>query len=209
MLKALVATAVAALAIAGLALAAPQKDTYNLTANLRARSEVPRPTGVPVGATGLFTGKVVELANDKAKLSWRLTFSKLSGAAGAAHIHAGKVRQGRSGHGRALRPLQERPTRHRHDLARAAREDRSRRDLCERPHGEERRRRDPRADEGLRGRLAGAATRRARPRSPRAPGRLGSAPRGGRRSTRRRRPPRRSPASSARPGPSRRGSRRA
>jgi len=90
MLKALVATAVAALAIAGLALAAPQKDTYNLTANLRARSEVPRPTGVPVGATGLFTGKVVELANDKAKLTWRLTFSKLSGAAGAAHIHAGK-----------------------------------------------------------------------------------------------------------------------
>jgi len=91
MLKALVATAVTALAIAGLALAAPQKDTYNLTANLRARSEVPRPTGVPVGATGLFTGKVVELANDKAKLSWRLTFSKLSGAAGAAHIHAGKL----------------------------------------------------------------------------------------------------------------------
>jgi len=38
MLKALVATAVTALAIAGLALAAPQKGTYNLTANLRARS---------------------------------------------------------------------------------------------------------------------------------------------------------------------------
>jgi hypothetical protein len=90
MLKTFVVTAVTALAITGLALAAPQKDTYNLTANLRARSEVPRPTGVPVGANGLFTGKVVELANDKAKLSWRLTFSKLSGAAGAAHIHAGK-----------------------------------------------------------------------------------------------------------------------
>jgi len=91
MLKALAASAVAALALVGLALAAPQKDTYNLTANLKARSEVPRPTGVPVGATGLFTGKAVELANDKAKLTWRLTFAKLSGAAGAAHIHAGKV----------------------------------------------------------------------------------------------------------------------
>lgn len=91
MLKALAASAVAALALVGLALAAPQKDTYNLTANLKARSEVPRPTGVLVGATGLFTGKAVELANDKAKLTWRLTFAKLSGAAGAAHIHAGKV----------------------------------------------------------------------------------------------------------------------
>ena len=47
MLKALAASAVAALALVGLALAAPQKDTYNLTANLKARSEVPRPTGVP------------------------------------------------------------------------------------------------------------------------------------------------------------------
>ena len=75
MLKALAASAVTALALVGLALAAPQKDTYNLTANLKARSEVPRPTGVPVGATGLFTGKAVELANDKAKLTWRLTFS--------------------------------------------------------------------------------------------------------------------------------------
>ena len=91
MLKVLAVSAVAALALVGLALAAPQKDTYNLTANLKARSEVPRPTAVPVGATGLFTGKAVELANDKAKLTWRLTFAKLSGPAGAAHIHAGKV----------------------------------------------------------------------------------------------------------------------
>ena len=90
MLKALVVSAVAALALVGLALAAPQKETYNLTANLRARFEVPRPHGVPVGATGLFTGKAVELDNDKAKLTWRLTFAKLSGAAGAAHIHTGK-----------------------------------------------------------------------------------------------------------------------
>jgi hypothetical protein len=90
MLKTLVAAAVAALAVAGLATGATQRDTYTLTANLRARSEVPTPTGVPVGAVGLFTGKAVELDNDKAKITWRLTFSKLSGQAAAAHIHVGK-----------------------------------------------------------------------------------------------------------------------
>lgn len=78
------------LVLAGLAIAAPQKDTYNLTANLKPRFEVPKPTGVRTGATGLFTGKVVELENDQARISWRLTFSKLSGPAGAAHIHVGK-----------------------------------------------------------------------------------------------------------------------
>jgi hypothetical protein len=91
MLKALVASGVAAVALTGLALAAPQKDTYNLTANLKARFEVPRPTAVPTGATGLFTGRAVELENDKARLTWRLTFSKLSGAAAAAHIHVGST----------------------------------------------------------------------------------------------------------------------
>jgi hypothetical protein len=78
------------LVLAGLALAAPQRNTYNLTANLKSRFEVPKPTGVPNGAVGLFTGKVVEMENDQARLSWRLTFSKLSGAAGSAHIHTGK-----------------------------------------------------------------------------------------------------------------------
>jgi CHRD domain len=78
------------LALAGLALAAQQKGSYNLTANLKARFEVPKPKGVPTGATGLYTGKVVELENDRARLTWRLTFSKLSGRAAAAHIHIGK-----------------------------------------------------------------------------------------------------------------------
>ena len=90
MSKMLVALAVAALALAGLAAAGPQKDTFNLTANLKARSEVPKPSGVPTGAVGLFTGKAVELANDQARLTWRLTFSKLSGRALQAHIHVGR-----------------------------------------------------------------------------------------------------------------------
>lgn len=90
MTRTLGAAAAAALALAGLALAAPQKGTYNLTANLKPRFEVPKPTGVPTGAVGLFTGKVVEMENDQARLTWRLTFSKLSGRADAAHIHVGK-----------------------------------------------------------------------------------------------------------------------
>lgn len=89
--KTLAAAALAGLALAGLALAAPQQDTYNLTANLRARFEVPKPTRVPAGAVGLFTGKAVELDEGAARVSWRLTFSKLSGRATAAHIHAGRA----------------------------------------------------------------------------------------------------------------------
>ena len=98
MLKPFLAIAVgAALFAAGLAFAAQQKDTFKVTANLKARFEVPKPRGVQVGATGLFTGRAVELANDKARLTWRLTFSKLTGRAIAAHIHSGKV--GKAGPG--------------------------------------------------------------------------------------------------------------
>jgi hypothetical protein len=88
--KTLVTLAVAALVLAGLAVAAPQADTYTVTASLRARSEVPKPRGVPAGAVGLFTGKAVELRSDRARLTWRLTFSKLSGKALQAHIHVGR-----------------------------------------------------------------------------------------------------------------------
>jgi hypothetical protein len=83
------ATLVAAGFAMAVALAAPQRDTFKLTANLKARSEVPRPRGVPAAATGVFTGTAVELDN-KAKVTWKLTFSHLSGKAVAAHIHAGR-----------------------------------------------------------------------------------------------------------------------
>jgi len=80
----------AALVLATGALASQQKDTFNLTANLKARSEVPKPTGVSTSAVGLFTAKAVELANDQVKITWKLTFKHLTGAAGASHIHLGK-----------------------------------------------------------------------------------------------------------------------
>lgn len=91
MAKAFGAMMAVVLVLAGLALAAPEKDSFTLTANLKARFEVPKPKGVPGGATGLFTGKAVELSDDRGRLTWRLTFSKLSGRAAAAHIHTGRV----------------------------------------------------------------------------------------------------------------------
>jgi hypothetical protein len=95
MLRILAAAPAAALALAGLAGAASQADTYTLSASLGARFEVPKPAGVPTGATGSFTGKAVELENDRARLTWRLSFAKLSGRALAAHIHG--ARPGKAG----------------------------------------------------------------------------------------------------------------
>ncbi|HET7745498.1 MAG TPA: CHRD domain-containing protein [Gaiellaceae bacterium] len=90
MLKAVGAAFLAALVITGLAAGAAQKhDTFKLSATLSAGAEVPKPKGVPAAATGSFSGKAVERANDKASLTWKLTFSHLSGKAVAAHIHLG------------------------------------------------------------------------------------------------------------------------
>lgn len=80
------------LVLAGVAGAAPS-DTYALKASLTAKAEVPKPRGVPAGAVGAFTAKAVEIQGGKARLTWRLTFKKLSGRAAAAHIHVGKPRK--------------------------------------------------------------------------------------------------------------------
>jgi hypothetical protein len=90
MRTALVTFAVAALAITAGALAAGQKDAFNLKATLKASAEVPKPKGVRVGAVGVFTGKAIEGEKDRASLTWKLTFTKLTGAVGQAHIHIGK-----------------------------------------------------------------------------------------------------------------------
>jgi CHRD domain len=65
--------------------ATKMEGAKKLSAKLTAGQEVPKPHGVPAGATGTFTGKLV--GN---KLTWKLTFKGLSGAAVAAHIHMGK-----------------------------------------------------------------------------------------------------------------------
>ena len=46
--------------------------------------------GVPAGATGRFIVTTVEPKTGKVKLTWKLTFSHLSGKAMQAHIHLGK-----------------------------------------------------------------------------------------------------------------------
>jgi hypothetical protein len=81
-----VAAAVVALVAVAFAGAA---EIYTVSALLTAGKEVPRPKGVPAGATGSFSGKYVENKTG-ATLTWKLTFSHLSGKALAAHIHRGK-----------------------------------------------------------------------------------------------------------------------
>lgn len=68
--------------------------TANVRTTLTSRQEVPRPTGNVGRATGTFTATVTK-AGAATTLSWRLTFARLTGRAGSAHIHVG--RRGRAG----------------------------------------------------------------------------------------------------------------
>jgi len=98
MTKVLGVTVVAALVLAGLAVAAVQGETRDalptmeshvkIGANLKADAEVPKPAGVPASATGRFRGDTHNFFGTK--ITWTLTFSHLSGKAVAAHIHLGK-----------------------------------------------------------------------------------------------------------------------
>lgn len=59
-----------------------------VTTSLRARQEVPRPKGNVARARGTFTATVTGRGTT-AVLAWRLTFTRLTGRAVAAHIHRG------------------------------------------------------------------------------------------------------------------------
>jgi CHRD domain-containing protein len=83
----IVAGGAVALLVAAFAPAAAV-ETYTVSATLRKTAEVPRPKGAAF-ARGTFSGKYVEHGKT-ATLTWKLTFSRLTGAAVAAHIHAGK-----------------------------------------------------------------------------------------------------------------------
>jgi len=89
MLRVSIAVFVAVLGLSGLAMAASAGEKYSLTAKLTASQEVPKPVGTKAGATGNFTATLVEKGESK-KLTWKLTFSNLTGKALAAHIHKGK-----------------------------------------------------------------------------------------------------------------------
>ena len=75
----------AVLGAAGLlaAWSASGSSSVTLTAKLSARAERPAPKGA-ASATGAFTATLTG-----SSLSWRLTFSHLTGKAAAAHIHIG------------------------------------------------------------------------------------------------------------------------
>ena len=85
LVSALVTSAVVSLIVAGLAFGG---ESYKISAKLTTKAEVPAPKGA-AGATGTFAGTYVE--NKKgAVLTWKLSFSGLTGAASSAHIHLGK-----------------------------------------------------------------------------------------------------------------------
>jgi Cu/Zn superoxide dismutase len=60
----------------------------NLTTTLRASQERPKPKGNVKRARGAFT-LTISKRGSSAVIAWRLTFSRLTGRALAAHIHAG------------------------------------------------------------------------------------------------------------------------
>src|SRR5712691_11380762 len=83
----LVATAaLVALALASFGNAASRDQQIKLKATLTTGQETPAPKGT-TGGSGQFNASLNTLTRN---LSWRLSYSRLSGPASAAHIHAGK-----------------------------------------------------------------------------------------------------------------------
>jgi hypothetical protein len=65
-----------------------EPGSYRIKTTLSTKLEVPRPKGTTKG-TGTFTGTLKVVRANKATLSWKLTFARLSGPAIAAHVHLG------------------------------------------------------------------------------------------------------------------------
>ena len=82
----LTAVAVAALAFAAISSARPAAAHFRLSTVLNAGQEIPKQVVKNQSAHGTFTGTLVGT-----KLTWKLTFAKLTGPAAAAHIHAGAM----------------------------------------------------------------------------------------------------------------------
>jgi hypothetical protein len=77
-----------ALCLLGTGAVAWAAGIYTVNAKLTAQTEVPS-AKAPAGAKGAFSGTYKENASG-AMLKWKLSFTGLSGAATAAHIHKGK-----------------------------------------------------------------------------------------------------------------------
>ena len=74
--------------VAAVAVAGHSSSPMNLSAKLNSREEVPSPRGEPMRAGGSFTATLTGRT-----LKWKLTYSHLSGAGTAAHIHSGAKRK--------------------------------------------------------------------------------------------------------------------
>jgi CHRD domain len=79
-------TLVLALTVAGAAAARTQATMINVTAAMTAAQEVPAPTGDVTAARGTFSATMTR-SETGAVMTWQLSFSGLTGAAGAAHVH--------------------------------------------------------------------------------------------------------------------------
>ena len=79
--------AAAALALTGAAAGSTHKTKMNFAATLNVGQAKPTPKGTKNGASGKFTATYDSTTK---KITWKLTFTHLSGPATAAHIHAGK-----------------------------------------------------------------------------------------------------------------------
>jgi hypothetical protein len=84
-LVALIGTGVlGALMLAALSFGSPRSTTWSAT--LGASQEIPKQAVKDTSATGTFQATL-----SGTKLKWKLTFSKLTGPATAAHVHAGAM----------------------------------------------------------------------------------------------------------------------
>jgi hypothetical protein len=84
-----VGTAVAVLGLltlAGAAVARPQATAINVATVLTVAQEVPTPSGDVAAARGTFSATVTR-SGSGATMTWQLSFSGLTGPAGAAHVH--------------------------------------------------------------------------------------------------------------------------
>ena len=79
-----------ALAVAGSAVGRPQASTIRVSALMTAAQEVPAPKGDVAAARGTFSATVTRSGTSDV-MTWQLTFTGLTGPAGAAHVHLGAV----------------------------------------------------------------------------------------------------------------------
>jgi hypothetical protein len=79
-----------ALLAAGSATARPEATSIKVATIMTAAQEVPAPKGEVGAARGTFTATVTK-SDTGATLNWQMTFSGLTGPAGAAHIHVAQT----------------------------------------------------------------------------------------------------------------------